>query len=174
MVNVVEGVARCTAWATALGAAAAPSSAPTPVADDLARSTMSSWVGALRAVAVTAAAVTDAAAIMSCPPELVECYSVDLADQLPGRVDPVTLSVEQVAWASENSSGSLPVVSIVEAQPVAAASPGGSDVITMRVRPSVAPAPLIVTVSVHVVGAPAVDPLVLDVRLSPEILDLDP
>lgn len=172
--NVADAVARSTSWAAAVGAAAtSPTPASTVPADELARTAMSAWVGGLRAIAVTAAAVTDAAAILSCPPGLVEYYVVDLADQLPDRAHPVTLAVTNVAWASENSSGAVPVVTITDAQPIGVPPQGGSDVVEVRVRPSVAPSALMLTVTVNMVSTPATEPVVLEIRLSPENLVVD-
>lgn len=173
--NVVDAVARSTEWAAAVGAAAAsPTPASTVPADDLARAAMSAWVGGLRAIAVTAAAVTDAAAILSCPPGLVEHYDVDLADQLPGRAHAVTLAVAGVSWASENASGDLPIVSIADVQPIGAPTQDAPDVVQFRVRPSVAPLALVVAVEVTTIGGPGGDPVVLAIRLSPENLVIDP
>ncbi len=189
LTNVASVVECATALATALGNAAAPptsapgSSSPTATAptataptaaDEVARSAMSAWVGGLRAIAVGAAAVTDAAAILSCPPELVERYVIDVADQIPARKASMTLSVQSTAWASANAVGTLPVVSVLTAQPVPAPSPSGADVVLFRVRPSVAPLALLVTVRVDLAGAPAAPPTDLVFRLSPENLVLEP
>jgi hypothetical protein len=123
---------------------------------------------------VAAAAVTDAAAIMSCPPQLVAYYTVDLAELFPGRSRPMTLSVKGVAWTSPNSSGALPVVSVVDDQPVGAPGTGGPDVVKVRVRPSVAAQALAVMVEFGTTGTPAVDPVLVTVRLGPENLVVDP
>lgn len=174
--NVTDVVARATTWATALGAAADPDASAagaSPVADDMAAAAASMWVGGLRAMAVLAAAVTDAAAILSSPPQLVETYSVDLADQLPARTLPVRISVQRVEWASPNATGALPVVSIIDVQPVAAPTTGSADLVVFRVRPSVAPLALKVTVGVEAVGAPESEPTVLELRLSTENLVVD-
>lgn len=188
--NVVAHTARCTAWATALGAAATTAtpadSAPadtTPAdtappsvtaGDALARSAVSAWLGCLRSLAEAASAVTDAVALLSHPPELVEYYAVDIADQLPGRRHPMTVSVRDVAWANEHTRGEHPVVAIIEAQPIGAPPQHGPDVITFRVRPSVAPSAMAVTVRADLISDPPVDPTVLTVRLAPAYLVAGP
>lgn len=172
--NVTDATARVTTWAAALGAAADPAPGASPVADDVARAAASMWIGGLRAMAVTAAAVTDAAAILSCPPQLVETYAVDVADQLPGRTQPIRVAVLGVEWASANATGTLPVVVSAGAQPIAPPGEGGRDVVDLRVRPSVAPLALKVTVGVETIGTPATAPKVLVVRLSTENLVVDP
>jgi hypothetical protein len=174
--NVADAVACATAWAGAVGAAAG-ASAPPPApasADALARSLVSAWVGGLRAVAVTAAAVTDAAAIMSSPPQLVAYYTVDLAELFPGRSRSMKLAIKGVTWTSPNSSGAVPFVSIVDAQPVGVPGAGGADLVRFRVRPSVSVHALAVLVEFATIGTPAVDPVLVTVRLGPENVVVDP
>jgi hypothetical protein len=165
--NVQDAVACGRAWAAALASVADPSKAAPPAADAAARSLMSAWVGGLRAIGVTAAAVIDAAAILSCPPHLVEYYAVDLLELLPGRTRPVVLTIKGVVWASPNSSGVLPNVAIVGDQPIAPSKVAGADTVKVSVRPSVQPAALKVALEIATVGAPPVAPVSVSVRLSP-------
>lgn len=160
--------------ATPAAATPASASAPPPAADAFARTAMSAWSGGLKALAVTAAAVADAAAILSHPPELVEYYRIDLAEQVPGRSQPVTLTLTGVAWASANSSGALPVVSILDGNAIAPPATGGPDVVTARVRPCVAPQALEITVDVVTIGSAAVDAVALTIRLGADNLVVDP
>ena len=172
--NVADAISLSRAWAAASAAAADPATPPGTVATDaVARSVMSAWIGGLKAIAVTAAAVTDAAAILSCPPHLVERYTVDLAELLPGRAQPVTLRVMSVVWANPNSSGVPPTVSVVGDQPIAAPEVPGTDVVMVSVRPSVQPAALKVMLEIATTGAPVVAPVSVAIRLGTENLDVD-
>lgn len=177
MTNVADAVACGRAWAEALGATAAPSSPPTNPADGLARAWASAWVGGLRTVGVTAAAVTDAAAIMACPPQLVAFHDVDLAELFPGRTLPVQLSIKDVVWASTNAVGNLPVVTVVDAQPTAVPVPDDDGVVLdtarVRVRPSV-PFALDLTIEFVQVGTPAPPPVTVVVRLGTHNVVLTP
>ncbi len=167
--NVEDAVANWTAWATALGAAAATPPSATP-RDDLARSAVAAWVGGLKAVAVNAVAISDAAAILSDPPSQEEYYDVDLAVDVPGRTNAATLSITSVAWTSKNATGDPPSVSIIGKQPIAAPPAGGPDVVRFRVVPSADAKALTVKVRVDGIGAPKK----ISVRLSPVNLVLDP
>lgn len=134
---------------------------------------LSAWVGGFRSIAVTAAAVTDAAAILSYPAELVERYTIDLAELLPGRTDPVMLNVMGVAWESVYDTGVEPVVMIVGGSTIAPPA-GATDVATVSVRPSVQPKALMVSMQMTTTGATSSPPVLVDVRLGPENLVVDP
>jgi hypothetical protein len=188
MTNVADAVACGRAWAEAMGAAAAPTppappnspppnTPPTNPADRLARAWVSAWVGGLKAVAVSAVAVTDAAAILAYPPQLVAYHDVDLAELLPERTLPVQLSIKGVEWSNTNAVGPLPVVTVVDAQPIAVPVPDDDGVVAdtarVRVRPSV-PFALDLTIELALLGTPAVPPATVVVRLGTHNVVLKP
>lgn len=202
MTNVADAVACGRAWAAGLSAAADPATAPSnpappnpappnpappnpappdpappKAADGMARAWISAWAGGLKAMAVTSVAVMDAAAIMACPPQLVAFHDIDLAELFPTRTLPLQLSIKDVVWANDNARGSVPVVTVVGAQPIAVRAPGADgkplDTARVRVRPSV-PFSLDLTIEFVQVGTPAEAPVTVVVRVGTHNVVLKP
>lgn len=172
--NTAEAVACAVEWAAALGAATGPTPAGAPIADAFARAVASAWLATARSTAVAAAAITDAAAIMAHPPQLVDRHSIDLAELFPGRTQPITLEIQHVSWVTTPSPPvDAPAVTTTDAQPIAPPATGAPDTATVAVRPATLHALAVRIRFVRIATKPSA-PVEVTVRISPTTMLLDP
>ena len=130
--NATLGAEQARALAASMEAAAA---AGGPAARDaLATAMASSWVAALRAMAAAASAITDAAAMMSYPPEPA-LYSFDLTAL--ARTEPMVVTVDAVRWSSPNETAPLPKVTVEGPSQLPPPAAGAPDLLVLRRRPPV-------------------------------------